>query len=244
MKVSAAPPAFQPLYRQIKLLITEGLSAGEWRAGDVIPSEAELAARFGVSPGTVRKAVTELASENLLVRHQGKGTFVASHAEEHRRYHFTRVAPDRGEREFPVPQLLELKRARADGATARSLEVAPGSALIVVRRVLRIGIRPVELEEVRVPAALFKGLNPDMIAGQGSLLYGTYEKWFGIRIVRAAERIKASVADAQAAAILGVNPGTPLLAVERVAYTYGERPVEVRHMLYDTREHHYRVNLL
>ncbi|HXM81598.1 MAG TPA: GntR family transcriptional regulator, partial [Burkholderiales bacterium] len=72
-------PSFSPLYRQIKDLLLESLRSGEWRPGEAIPSEIELAARFRVSQGTVRKAVDELAAENLLVRRQGKGTFVATH---------------------------------------------------------------------------------------------------------------------------------------------------------------------
>src|SRR5204862_8254338 len=78
----ADAPAFSPLYQQIKALMTQRLQAGEWRPGEAIPSELELAARFKVSQGTVRKAIDELAAENLLVRRQGKGTFVATHAEE------------------------------------------------------------------------------------------------------------------------------------------------------------------
>ena len=72
-------PTFSPLYRQIKELILRHLESGEWGPGDHIPSESDLAARFGVSQGTVRKAIDEMAAENLLVRQQGKGTFVATH---------------------------------------------------------------------------------------------------------------------------------------------------------------------
>ena len=73
-------PAFSPLYQQIKVLITRSLQDGEWKPGESIPSEVELAARFKVSQGTVRKAIDELAADNLLVRRQGKGTFVATHS--------------------------------------------------------------------------------------------------------------------------------------------------------------------
>ncbi len=74
-------PAFSPLYQQIKSLLTQSLSRSEWKAGDALPSETELALRFKVSQGTVRKAIDELAADKLLVRRQGKGTFVATHAE-------------------------------------------------------------------------------------------------------------------------------------------------------------------
>src|SRR5690606_21176071 len=71
--------AGQPLYKGVKLLITQGRMAGEWRPGQAIPSESRLAGRFGVSLGTVRKAIDELVAEKILVRHQGRGTFVAAH---------------------------------------------------------------------------------------------------------------------------------------------------------------------
>src|SRR5215216_2174914 len=92
-----AGPAFSPLYQQIKALMTRDLQAGVWRPGEAIPSETELAARFKVSQGTVRKAIDELATDNLLVRRQGKGTFVATHGEPHVRFRFLRLAPDAGE---------------------------------------------------------------------------------------------------------------------------------------------------
>ena len=97
-----AGPAFSPLYQQIKDLITRGLQAGEWKPGEAIPSETDLAARFRVSQGTVRKAIDELATENLLVRRQGKGTFVATHAEEQIQYRFLRLRP--GNHQQPCAQ--------------------------------------------------------------------------------------------------------------------------------------------
>ena len=91
-----ASPTFSPLYRQIKDFMIRSLEAGEWGPGDAIPSEGELAARFNVSQGTVRKAIDEMASENLLIRRQGKGTFVASHDDPRSFYRFLRLVPDDG----------------------------------------------------------------------------------------------------------------------------------------------------
>src|SRR5215510_14767898 len=97
---SGGEPAFSPLYSQVKVLITQDMQANVWKPGEVIPSEFELAERFKVSQGTVRKAIDELAAENLLVRRQGKGTFVATHHEPKAQFRFLRIAPDEGE---PVP---------------------------------------------------------------------------------------------------------------------------------------------
>ena len=244
VKVARSTPAFQPLYQQIKSLITQGLISGEWSPGSVIPSEIELARRYEVSQGTVRKAINELAAENLLVRHQGKGTFVSSHAEENRRYYFTRIAADRGERVLPDAELLEFRRGKADARVAARLGVSAGASLLVLRRVLRDAGRPVILETVRLPAALFRGLTAELLAQRGALLYSTYESVLGIRVLKAEESIKAVRADAEAAARLEVEPGSPLLAVERVALTYGDRPVELRHSLCNTRDYHYQARIV
>ena len=72
---TASSPTFSPLYRQIKSLLLQRLESGEWRPGEAIPSESELATRFNVSQGTVRKAIDEMAAENLLIRRQGQGHF-------------------------------------------------------------------------------------------------------------------------------------------------------------------------
>ena len=90
-------PTFSPLYRQIKNLILQSLEGGEWRPGDVIPSETELALRYNVSQGTVRKAIDEMAADNLLVRRQGKGTFVASHSDPRAFFRFLRLAAINGD---------------------------------------------------------------------------------------------------------------------------------------------------
>ena len=93
----AAPsPTFSPLYQQIKALITQSLQSGEWKPGELIPSEVELAARFKVSQGTVRKAIDELAAENLVMRKQGKGTFVSTHHEARAHFRFLKLLPDEG----------------------------------------------------------------------------------------------------------------------------------------------------
>ena len=120
----ALTPAFSPLYQQIKGLILQSLQSGEWKPGESIPSEMELAARYRVSQGTVRKAIDELASDNLLVRRQGKGTFVATHAEQHVQYRFLKLVPDQGDLNTEGPaqrEIVDCKRLRASAEIARAL---------------------------------------------------------------------------------------------------------------------------
>ena len=159
MKSAADSPAFQPLYRQIKSLITQSLVSGEWGPGDPIPSEIELASRYSVSQGTVRKAVTELADENLLIRYQGKGTFVASHADERGKFPFLRMTPDRGELKDLTGELLDFRRAARRRASARLLRLPAGASVYLIRRVLLLAGTKICFEEVRLPAARYKGLS-------------------------------------------------------------------------------------
>ncbi len=232
-------PAFHPLYQQIKILITQSLISGEWGPGEAIPSEIELASRYHVSQGTVRKAISELADENLLIRHQGKGTFVASHTEERRQFHFVRITSDKGGVIYPEGELLECRRGKADSSIAKLLEINSGASLVVIKRLLNVSAKPVMLEEIRLPAAMFKRLNAEVINQHECKMYSMFESEFGIRITQVAEQIKAVAANSEAAKLLKLNQGAPLLCIERVAYTYGDKPVEWRKSLCNSKEHYY-----
>jgi len=238
-------PSFSPLYQQIKTLILRSLQSGEWRPGEAIPSEIDLAARFKVSQGTVRKAVDELAAENLLLRRQGKGTFVATHAEEQVQYRFLRLASDPSvatqgstHREF-----LDCRRMPAPTDVAAVLQLRPEEAVVEVRRVLHFSGQPVVLDDIWLPAPLFKGLTAERLSEYRGPMYGLFESEFGVRMIRAEEKIRAVSADETVATLLKVAPGTPLLSVERLAFTYGDQPVELRRGLYRTDRHYYRNEL-
>jgi GntR family transcriptional regulator len=240
--MSAVPdtPLYSPLYRQIAERLTRSLDDGEWKPGEAIPSELELAARFKVSQGTVRKAIDELSASNLLVRRQGKGTFVASHAEERTQFRFLRLAPDDGSAERLSRKFLDCKRTRPSSEVAQALDIPTSQAVLQVRRLLFFRGAPVVLDDLWLPLSLFKGLTEQVLSDYEGPLYGLFEKAFGVRMIRAEEQIRAVAADAEAAPLLEVAPGAPLLSVSRVSFTYGDRPVELRRGLYDTRHHHYR----
>ncbi|MFY8083941.1 MAG: GntR family transcriptional regulator [Rubrivivax sp.] len=236
-------PAFSPLYQQIKELITRSLQGGEWLPGQSIPSEMELAARFRVSQGTVRKAVDELATENLLVRRQGKGTFVATHAEQRTQYRFLRLMSDAGGSPGLQRRLIGCRRQRVAADAARALGLKSGDPVVEIRRVLLAGGAPVVLDEILLPGALFKGLTADRLSAWKGPMYRLFEAEFGVRMIRAEEKIRAVAADELQARELGVAPGAPLLSVERLSFTYGDKPVELRRGLYRTEHHHYRNEL-
>jgi GntR family transcriptional regulator len=239
----ADSPAFSPLYRQIKTLMTRSLQLGEWRPGDAIPSEIELAARFKVSQGTVRKAIDELATDNLLVRRQGKGTFVATHAEERVQFRFLRLTPDEGDAGNLTRRFIDCRRLRPPAEVARALHLRASDNAVQVRRVLSFKDQPVVLDDIWLPGVLFKGLTAERLSDYRGPMYGLFESEFGVRMIRAEEKIRAVAADAAAAEPLALSPGAPLLSVERLALTYGDKPVELRRGLYNTASHYYRNEL-
>ena len=243
---SVSTPAFSPLYQQIKGLILHSLQHGEWKPGEVIPSEMELAARFRVSQGTVRKAIDELAADNLLMRRQGKGTFVATHAERQVQYRFLKLLPDVGDarEEGPAQRtILECKRSRASADVARALQLRTGDAIIQARRILSFAGVPTILEDIWLPGQAFKGLSASHMANYPGPTYAMLELDFGVRMVRAEEKIRAVLPDEEQAALLLVKPQTPLLSVERLAHTYNDVPMELRRALYRTDTHHYHNSL-
>jgi len=239
-------PAFSPLYQQIKGLILQSLQAGEWKPGEAIPSEMDLAARFGVSQGTVRKAIDELAGENLLLRRQGKGTFVSTHAEQHVQYRFLRLMPDNGDATTEGPaerRIIDCRSVRASAEVARTLGLRTGESVIHARRVLSFHGEPTILEDLWLPGSAFKGLTALQMSDYPGPTYAMLELEFGVRMVRADEKIRAVLPDAEQASLLHVAQQTPLLSVVRTSYTYNDVPMELRRGLYRTDRHHYRNTL-
>jgi GntR family transcriptional regulator len=240
---SSSSPTFSPLYQQIKGLITQSLESGEWKPGEIIPSEVELAARYKVSQGTVRKAIDELAADNLLVRRQGKGTFVATHNEDRVQFRFLRLLPEDGDAHPHVSRLLECRRLRAPAEIARQLDLKPADPVVLIKRLLQFDGETTVFDEIWLPGAVFRGLTAERLAEYKGPLYAMFETEFGTRMIRASEKIRAVAADAAVAELLNVAPGFPLLSVERVSYTYGDRPVEVRRGWYVTTGYYYQNDL-
>lgn len=235
--------AYSPLYQQIKALLLKSLDQGEWKPGEAIPSELDLAARFQVSQGTVRKAIDELAADNLLIRRQGKGTFVSTHNEAKVRYRFLRLTPDDGHQPTTSSEIIGFSRLKAPAAIAGLLALRTVDTVINIQRVLSFDDKPTILDNIWLPANVFKGLSSEAVNQNREPLYAWFEGEYGVSMLRADESVRAVAADAEAARRLHVSQGTPLLQVERVAYTYGERPMEVRQGLYITDHFHYRNSL-
>jgi GntR family transcriptional regulator len=238
-----AKTVFQPLYRQAEHLLTQALMAGEWSPGGLIPSEPELALRFGVSQGTIRKAIEALRAENLLVRHQGRGTFVATHREEAAQFRFLKLRPD-GRPPYGLrSQYLSCVRLKCPADIAEALVLPTHSSLLRIRRVLLEKENPLVFEEINLSAARFKGLTAERLSSYQGPLYGLLESEFGVRMVGGEERLKAVLGPPDVCAALGKKPGLPLLFVDRVTVSYDNEPIEVRRAYYLSEGYHYASKL-
>ena len=232
-----------PLYIQVKQKITQELMSGNWRAGDLIPSEIELAQSYQVSQGTVRKAIDELSIEKILIRRQGKGTYVTTHDEEQIQLRFLRLTSSKGNKEKLESQLQSFEKMRVNSYVANRLNLRPGSSVFKIKRVLTFAKKPLILDEIYISTIPFKGLNAEMINQKKGSLYRLYESNYGIQMLNADEKIKAVSAEAEVSKLLNIKKGHPILGIERVSYTYGNKPIEWRLGLCLTDEYHYQTEL-
>ena len=232
-------PREAPLYKAVKRRLTDALTRREWKPGTAIPAERRLCARFHVSVGTLRRAIDELVAENILVRQQGRGTFVATHDRERERFYFLHVVPERGPKQYPDVRLEAFSRGKADRRLAAALGIRTGAAVFRIRNVLYLDGAPVIVDDIALPAARFPGLTQQQFAGRRSTIYSLYQEAFGVFVVKTRERLRATRAEPGPASLLGVPVGTPLLAIRRVALTYRDVPVEHRVSLVNTAHHEY-----
>jgi GntR family transcriptional regulator len=246
-----APSGPGPLYRQARRELQRAVESGRYSPGDLLPSETVIARALGVSIGTLRKAVDELVHEHVLVRRQGKGTFVALHNDDRFLFQFFHVEPrddaaaeggPRG-REYPQVECVAFARGRADDAEAAALRIRPGDAVVRVDNRLSLSGRPVVHDRIVVAAQTFKGLSEKRFMERPSTIYNLYQTDHGITVLRARERARATAAGRETARILGVPIGRPVLEVHRLALTFGDKPVEYRVSTINTANHDY-VSLL
>jgi GntR family transcriptional regulator len=233
----------EPLYAQVRASLIESISSGRWKPGEAIPSETQLAGAFGVAIGTLRRAVDSLVADQILVRRQGKGTYVVQHDAPRQMFHFFHIAGRNGAREHPEVRTVSFRRDRADAEAAEVLGIAPHEKVIRIRNLLSLQARPVIVDDITLPAELFPGLTERAFTGRGNTIYQLYQARYGINVLRTDERLRAVVAPAEVAALLELPAGAPLLEIRRVAFTFRDRPVELRLSRVDTTRHHYHNTL-
>ncbi len=231
---------FKPLYQQVREKLIQRIADGRWKAGQVVPSEMQIAAELGVSQGTARKALDDMTAARLLVRRQGRGTFVATHDEARILFQFFKLKPDHADGVFPESEVLLVSDASADAEEAIRLALFRGEPVIRIRRVRSLAGRRCIIETIVLPTAIFDGLQSGDIPNN---LYNTFAERFGITVAGGNETLKAVAASVEDAAVLGLPVGTPLLRIDRTAISVEGRPVEWRVSLCETSAMHYATEL-
>ena len=122
-------------------------------------------------------------------------------------------------------------------------DLKPADPVVCLKRLLQFDGETTVFDEIWLPGAVFRGLTAERLADYTGPLYAMFETEFGTRMIRASEKIRAVGAEPAVADALGVAVGSPLLSVERVSYTYGDRPVEVRRGWYVTNGYYYQNDL-
>lgn len=228
------------LYKKVKIEVTRMLSSRVFNAGDLLPTEKQLAARFGVSVGTIRRAMDELVNEHVLVRKQGRGTQLATFSPERMLNRFWPVVRKDGTREIPIVQTLEFDIRRADPETAAALAIPRGASTYRIVNVLLLGGNPVLVDDVHLPRSLYPDLTEEAFVARDMTMYGLYQSRYGIKVIRIMDSLHGLGADAVTAKRLGLAVGTPLLAFTRIAYTFDDKPVELRRTHIFTEAYEYR----
>ena len=228
-----------PLYFAIKQSLLAALASGEWVRGQAIPPENQLAEKFGVSIGTLRKAVDELVSEHILIRHQGRGTFVATHESDQHFFKFFRIQRRDGLKSYPVTRLLKFRRKKATREASERLQLPKDANVFHFFNVLSLNDDLVMVDEIQVPEILFVTLTEQSLSERSSTLYNFYQNNFGINIVETREKLSVCEADSTVAKWLDIDQAKPLLLIDRMAYTYQDRPVEWRQSRVNTSKYEY-----
>jgi GntR family transcriptional regulator len=220
-----------PLYKEVRNHLVARLAEGLWRPGDLMPSEPKLAEMFGVGISTIRQAIHDLESDDVLIRRQGKGTFVALHSNPQRAGQFHSLVAEDGSKEIPFRSLLSAKRVVASRQIAERLAIKPRSGRAVVYRfkfLSSLSSQPIIVTEVTLPTSLFPRLSRASFPNGSELLYSIFQTKFHVNVIRIEEELTAVSVDAGCAKLLRVPCNSPILKIERVAYTFGGVAVEFR----------------
>lgn len=236
-------PDFQPLYKQVYDVLVRRIAEGSWRPAEALPSEHALAAELNVSQGTVRKALDALVAENLVQRHQGKGTYVAEHTQEHALFRFFRLAKPNSDGDRVIPESTEArcKRRVATTSEAAKLHISKGEKVAEIRRLRLIdGVAAVS-EKIVVPLRLFPEL--DHQTALPNTLYSLYQRVYGVNVTVAKEELMAVLSNKSDEKELGIKFGSPLLRIDRVAIGIDGQHVEWRVSRCDTRNIVYAIDI-
>ena len=233
-----------PLYKGVQRALMEQLATGDLKPGQLIPSERQLATEYSVSIGTLRKAIDELVENRILIRQQGKGTYVASHDRERLLFYFFHIVPQKGVKSYPLVESVFFHKAMADVEVATRLNIALGTPIFHVRNKLSLLGDVVSVDDISIDQARFEKLSAVQFKERPNTIYNLYQEAFGITVVRTDERLRAEAASVEHAKLLQITAGTPVLTIRRTAFDMRDEPVELRISTVNTAAHEYFAEIL
>jgi GntR family transcriptional regulator len=232
--------AGMPLYRAVKRALVQAIERGQVAPGQALPAETLLAGAMRVSVGTLRHAVDELVHESVLVRRQGRGTFVATHTRDRFLFQFFHIERFDGLLEVPTVELLSFNRVRLDDEDAsQALGLGLGEPVLCIENRLSLQGRPVLHDALTLPQSVFRGLTEKRFRERASTIYHLYQSEFGVSVVRTQERVRAVACERAVARHLGLSAGSPMLQLRRRAIALNGRVVEWRVSTVHTAHHEY-----
>jgi GntR family transcriptional regulator len=224
--MTAASNDLKPLYAQVRETLIDRIKTGLWKPGQLIPNEFEVAAEFGVSQGTARKAIDTLAADGLVIRRQGKGTYVVEHTPAQVLFRFFHVYDENGRQALPDSPSVRPRVVDATPEQRAILELEAGAKVIQIDRDRTCAGKAFSVETIVLPEALFPALAA--VDAVPNTLYDMFQRQYGILVGRADDKLTAIAAGKTDAALLGIAPGAPLLQIDRITYDIDGRPIEWR----------------
>jgi GntR family transcriptional regulator len=215
----------RPLYLQVRDALASRIAGGEWKPNAAIPNESDLAREFGVSSGTMRKALDLMEGERLLTRRQGRGTFVNDQSSEELAERFSNIHATDGERITGESKMLNIVQAQASPAECARLRLRADDTVWRIQRVRLHKGEPFMVEEVAMPAALFPDLDAQEAFNHRIVVLA---QQYGILLGRGEERVALGAASASVAETLSLKAGAPILVLDRLVHDLDGQAVEWR----------------
>ncbi len=215
----------RPLYLQVRDALADRIASEDWKPSAAIPNEGDLAREYGVSSGTIRKALDLLESERLLTRRQGRGTFVNDQSSDELASRFIGVHGPDDNRLVGDVNSAEITHGVANEAERSRLSLQEGDSVYRIPRLRILDKQPFMLEKAAVPAALFPGLGKT--DGLAHSIVSLAQK-YGVLLGKAEERISIRMASSDAAEALSLDRGAPIALLDRIVRAIDGRPVEWR----------------
>lgn len=234
------------LFEQVSQSVSRLINQGNWKPGEMLPNETELAGMFNVSQGTMRRALKILVDSGVLIRHQGKGTFVAEFSNNQQMLYkrYIKLQPDDPEKDENSPtesKLLFFERGVASLEIQEILNLQPGEEVVHAGRSLSASSGLVTFDEMWGVGEVFKLLTEYNLAHHGDkLLYAFYQSELGISITKCEEQIKATLLPKNLCYMFNLQHPQPVIEIQRVAYTFEDRPIEFHRQLSVTNRYHYQ----